>query len=151
MGKLETGMVVWFHGKKILDYFLEDSKVNTLAFVRLENTEENHNKFYEMTFQSSSPSSPLYDIVVVYGCINTSGKRIFLRSLSLRNGEARAIYLTEAKEAFLSQLKKKFKDKEYALVDLQVSDKSLEEDITLLQNEFECFTKTAERLEDRGF
>lgn len=119
-----------------------------LCFVRLENTDENHDKFYEMTFQSSSQRDRSYDVIVRYGRNGTTGKTIYLRTAS---GEVKCVSLFEARNAFLKQLKKKFRDKEYTLIDLQVVDKSLEADVTTLQTEFECFMKIAERLEDRGF
>jgi len=123
-----------------------------LAFVRLENTDENHNKFYEMAIVGAN-NNALCDIKVRYGRISTQGKTIYLHDPSFSGGEAKSVFKDEAVCAFLRQLKKKFKNKEYVLMGITTNSEfeSLKGEVENLQSEFECFTKTAERLEDRGF
>jgi len=118
------------------------------AFVRLENTNDNHYKFYEMTMKQSGSC---FDVVVKYGKINTEGKTIFLRGPKIRGGEAEGLSSTEAEAAFLEQLKKKFRDKEYTLRDLSTDDENLKTEIENVQCQFDGYNAIAVRLEERGF
>ena len=141
-------MVSWFHGKQIQGFCSEIYNMR-IAFVRLENQNDNHNKFYEMLIAQENMGR--CDVVIHYGRIGTQGKTIYLRGADLPHGDAHEISLQTAKRAFLEQLKKKFKDKEYTLIDLTTNDKSLKVEIEELQCQFEDFSKVAVRLEDRGF
>jgi len=118
------------------------------AFVRLENRNDNHNKFYEMSILQKNH---LFDVVVKYGRIDTEGKTIYLRSPKLRTHEAKGIYADEARQVFLEQLKKKFRDKEYTLMDLSTNDEGFKTDIENVQSEFDGYNAIAVRLEERGF
>ena len=125
-----------------------------IAYLRLENVDDNHYKFYEMTLEEGGRDST-YDVVVRYGRIDTRGKTIYLRGKQFPNNEARNVTLLMARRGFLDQLKKKFRDKNYTLVDLNVQDHDLGNQITNeiedLQWEFEGSSKMMVRLEDRGF
>ena len=124
----------------------------SIAFVRLENTNDNHFKFYEMTFQGRKVGiQQVCDVVVKYGRIGTEGKTIFLRGNEFPTNNAENIGFYEAKNAFLKQLKKKFRDKEYTLEDISTSDEKLKEEIEELQNQFDGYNAIAVRLENRSF
>ena len=119
-----------------------------IAFVRLENTEDNHYKFYEMTIQREDGRC---NVIIRYGRIGAKGKTIFLRGKKLPNGEAKNVVTDVARKAFLKQLTSKFKDKQYTLIDLQVNDQDLEDDISRLQDQYEDLANIMGRLEFRGF
>lgn len=123
-----------------------------VAFVRLENTNLKHYKFYEMEMYQNGERDgiPFYDIVVKYGRINTKGKRIFLRSPGI--GEAEMLLFCDAERAFLKQLKSKLKDKEYALVEVSCSLlEGLKNKIEDVQNEYDGYVAMTIRLEERSF
>jgi len=115
-----------------------------LGFVRLENKDatKNHHKFYEMTFKQIT--GDMWDVEVRYGRIGTPGKVLSLRG-------AASTYMPDTEQAFLDQMKSKFKDKEYELIDLGVSDKSLKSRIEDLQSLFEGSTRIFDKLELRDF
>lgn len=130
-----------------------------IGFLRLENTNPPHNKFYEMTILTypDRPRNSSCDVTIRYGRIGTNGRTIPLKGtpLGLPKRGADKIDPELGKRAFLKQLKKKFKDKEYSLDELKVNDRWLKEEILALQDEFEgggeLFDRIAEMLEDRGF
>lgn len=135
------------------------TKPKTIGFLRLENHNDNHYKFYEMTMTEhpDRPRNSSYDVSIRYGRIGTRGKTMPLKGvpLGLPKCGADRIEPQLAKAAFLKQLRKKFKDKNYSLDDLKVHDRWLKEKILDLQDEFEgggeLFDRIAEMLEDRGF
>ncbi len=135
------------------------TKSELIGFLRLENHNDNHYKFYEMkmTIHPDRPLNNSCDVIIRYGRIGTNGKIMPLkgRSLGLPVSGASEINPHLGKQAFLRQLKKKFKDKKYSLNDLKVYDERLKKEIIELQDEFEggseLYDRIAEMLEDRGF
>ena len=128
-----------------------------VGFLRLENRHDNHSKFYEMTMLThpNRPHNSSCDVNIRYGRIGTEGKTMPLKGkpLGLPGCGADRIDPDLGREAFLKQLRKKFKDKAYSLDDIKVNDDWLETEIYALQDEFEdgVFDRIAEMLEDRGF
>jgi hypothetical protein len=138
---------------------LKVTKSQRVGFLRLENTNPPHNKFYEMTISIylDRPYNVSCDVTIQYGRIGTQGKKVPLkgRPLGLPARGADKVDPDTGKRAFLKQLKKKFRDKAYNLKDLKVNDRWLKEEILTLKDEFEgggeLFDRIAEMLEDRGF
>lgn len=141
-----------------------------VGFLRLENTQGRHNKFYEMTMfvHPDRPYNSSCDVYIRYGRIGTNGKYQPLKGtpLGLPKCGADKIDPDLGKRAFLKQLKKKFRDKSYALDDLRVDDDWLHDAILDLREDFESdaeyehggttsganlFDEVADMLEDRSF